>query len=323
MQQVKRSQLMKAVVYNKFGKPDVLKLSDNWPKPEIDDDSVLIQTLAGSINPKDVMLRQGKFKLIAKAPLPRVTGLDISGKVVAVGKNITHVLAGDMVFGMTNKFAGGVHSEFALFQADELAKAPANLSAEEASAIPLAAQTALQTLRDYCKIKPGQTVLINGASGGVGHFAVQIAKILGAQVHAICGPSHINFVSSLGADQAYDYSVTPPQNIKASFDAVFDIFGNCSRKDFKNNLCKKGVFVTTVPSFPVILKQGLSFLGMTPHTQMVIVKSNKENLEQIKDWVEKDLLKPHIDKVYSAEDADKAHAHIEGKHTTGKVVLSF
>ncbi len=199
---------MKAVIYNNFGKPDVLELSDNWPKPEIEENSVLIQTLAGSINPKDVMLRQGKFKLIAKAPLPRVTGLDISGKVIEVGKNITHVSVGDMVYGMTNIFAGGVHSEFALLQADELAKAPTNLSAEEASAIPLAAQTALQALRDHCKVKSGQTVLINGASGGVGHFAVQIAKILGAKVHAICGPSHIDFVSSFGADQVSDYSVT-------------------------------------------------------------------------------------------------------------------
>ncbi len=314
---------MKAVVYNEFGKPGVLKLSDNWPKPEIDDDSVLIQTLAGSINPKDVMLRRGKFKLIVYKPLPRVTGLDISGKIVAIGKNISHFSIGDLIYGMTNKFAGGVHSEFALLKSGELAKAPTNLSAEEASAIPLAAQTALQALRDHCKIKPGQTILINGASGGVGHFAVQIAKILGAQVHAICGPSHIDFVSSLGADQVYDYSRTTPKSIKASFDAVFDIFGNRSRRDFKHQLSKKGVFVTTVPNLAVILKQGLSLIGIMPQTQIVFVKSNKENLEQIKDWVEKNLLKPHIDKVYSAIDADKAHAHVEGKHTTGKVVLSF
>ncbi len=314
---------MKAIVYTKFGKPEVLKLSSNWPTPEIEDNGVLIQTLAGSINPKDVMLRQGKFKFFAKAPLPRVTGLDISGKVIEVGKNITHISVGDTIFGMTNKFAGGIHSEFALLQADELAKAPANLSAEEASAIPLAAQTALQALRDHCKIKPGQTVLINGASGGVGHFAVQIAKILGVQVHAICGPSHIDFVSSLGADQVYDYSVTPVQNINASFDAVFDIFGNCSRKTFKNSLNKKGIFVTTVPGLPVILKQALRLIGITPLTQMVIVKSNTKNLNQIKDWVEKDLLKPHIDRVYIAKEANKAHAHVESKHTTGKVVISF
>lgn len=314
---------MKAVIYKKFGNPDVLELSEHWESSVIDDDHVLVKIHAGSVNPKDVMLRRGKFKWIAKAPLPRISGLDVSGEVIEVGSHVTQFMVGDIVYGMSNAFAGGVHSEFARFKPNEIAIAPSNVSSIEAAAVPLAAQTALQALRDHCNIASGQSVLINGASGGVGHFAVQIAKILGATVHAICGPANIDFVSSLGADEVYDYSKTSLQQIPHSYNAVFDVFGNISRKEVADKMVGDSVFVTTVPAPSVLLKQGLAILGLTPSTQMVIVKSATRQLDQMREWIEEGTLKPHIQKVYPASEAYKAHAHVESKHTRGKVVISF
>ncbi len=314
---------MKAVIYKKFGNPDVLEYSEHWESTKLDADHVLVKTRAGSVNPKDVLLRKGKFKWIARAPLPRVSGLDISGEVIEIGSRVTQFTVGDIVYGMTNTFAGGVHSEFARFKPNEIAIAPSNLSSIEAAAVPLAAQTALQALKDHCKIGPGQSVLINGASGGVGHFAVQIAKILGATVHAICGPANIDFVSSLGADEVYDYSKTSLQQISCSFNAVFDVFGNILRKQVENNLADNGVFITTVPTPSVLLKQGLAIFGLTPSTQMVIVKSDTQQLNQLRGWIEKGILKPHIHKFYPANEVHKAHAHVESKHTKGKVVIVF
>lgn len=314
---------MKAVIYRKFGNPDVLEFSEHWESIGIDEDHVLVKIHAGSVNPKDVMLRRGRFKWIARTPLPRVSGLDISGEVVEVGSHVNQFTMGDIVYGMSNKFAGGVHSEFARFTPNEIAVAPSNLTSIEAAAVPLAAQTAFQALKDHCNITPGQSVLINGASGGVGHFAVQIAKILGAKVHAICGPANIDFVSSLGADKVYDYSKTDLQQIPDSFNAVFDVFGNISRKQVAGNLIGNAPFVTTVPTPSVMLKQGMAVVGLTPSTQMVIVKSDTRQLSQIREWIEEGTLKPHIDEFYPADEAHKAHAHVESKHTRGKVVILF
>jgi len=172
---------MKALIYRKFGDPDVLEWVEGWPKPVVSPGKVLIRSIAGGVNPKDVLLRKGKFSCtLAREPLPRVSGADVAGEIVEVGKGVAGFKVGDIVFGMTNKFSGGVHSEWATLGANEIACVPSNISAVEASSIPLAAQTALQALRDYCGVKAGQRVLINGASGGVGHFAVQIAKAMGA-----------------------------------------------------------------------------------------------------------------------------------------------
>jgi NADPH:quinone reductase-like Zn-dependent oxidoreductase len=143
---------MKALIYRRFGSADELEWTDDWPAPELSAQSVLVKAYAGSVNPKDALLRKGKFsKTLARDPLPRVSGLDIAGKVVAVGSDVYGYSVGDLVFGMTNIFAGGVHAEIAKLDQSEVYNAPSNISIEEASCVPLAAQTALQGLRDCCK----------------------------------------------------------------------------------------------------------------------------------------------------------------------------
>jgi NADPH:quinone reductase-like Zn-dependent oxidoreductase len=315
---------MKALIYRKFGDPSVLEWAENWPTPIVSPNSVLIKCIAGGVNPKDVFLRKGKFhQTLARDPLPRVAGFEIAGEVVEIGKGVTTLAVGDIVFGMTNKFSGGIHSEFASLDANEVACAPSNISVMEASSIPLTAQTALQALRKHCKVVAGQKILINGASGGVGHFAVQIAKVLGAEVHAVCGPSHLDFVTSLGADVVYDYTVKPAPTIASSFHAVFDVFGRFWRGNFAEQLGNRGVFVSTVMK-PVILRgEFLARVGFNKRSRLVQVKSNTNDLNQIRDWIETNQVRSHVDKVYPVASAHEAHRHIEGKHTTGKIVLSF
>jgi len=315
---------MKALIYRKFGSPDVLEWVENWPKPAVSPGKVLIRSIAGSINPKDVLLRKGKFSCtLARDPLPRVSGLDVAGEIVEVGRGVSNFKVGDLVFGMTNKFSGGVHAEWAALRANEIAFMPPNITAVEASSIPLAAQTALQALRDYCQVAAGQRVLINGASGGVGHFAVQIAKVMGAEVHAVCGPDHLDFVTSLGADVVHDYTVQPAPAIKSSFHSVFDVFGRYSVRDFAKQLGASGIFVSTVPRPATMFGEGLALAGFNKRSRLVLVGSNTADLTQIAEWVETNQLRPHVEKVYAAANAAEAHRHIEGKHTTGKVVIGF
>ena len=315
---------MKALIYRKFGDPDVLEWVEGWPKPVVSPGKVLIRSIAGGVNPKDVLLRKGKFSCtLAREPLPRVSGADVAGEIVEVGKGVAGFKVGDIVFGMTNKFSGGVHSEWATLGANEIACVPSNISAVEASSIPLAAQTALQALRDYCGVKAGQRVLINGASGGVGHFAVQIAKALGAEVHAVCGSGHLDFVTSLGADVVHDYTVEPAPTINSAFHSVFDVFGRYSMGDFAKQLGAAGIFVSTVPKPVTMFGELLALTAFNKRSRLVLVGSNTADLTQISEWVETRQLSPHVEKVYPAASAHEAHCHIEGKHTTGKVVIGF
>jgi NADPH:quinone reductase-like Zn-dependent oxidoreductase len=224
---------------------------------------------------------------------------------------------------MTNKFSGGVHSEYAMLDASEIARTPSNISSVIASSVPLSAQTALQALRDHCKVAHGHKMLINGASGGVGHFAVQIAKVLGAEVHAVCGPSHLDFVASLGADVVYDYAVEPAPKIASTFHCVFDVFGRFSRIDFSKQLGRNGVFVSTVPKVATIFGEFLARVGLDRRSRLVQVKSCTSDLNQLCEWIESNRLSPHVEKVYPITEAQDAHRHIESKHTTGKIVISF
>ncbi len=319
---------MKALIYNSFGKSDVLEWVEDWNKPIAAANQVLVRVIAGSVNPKDVLLRKGKFsRTMARDPLPRVSGLDIAGEIIEIGRSVVGFKLGDLVFGMTNHFSGGVHSEYALLEANEIALAPSNIKIEDAASVPLSALTALQALRDHGKIEQGHEqihkVLINGASGGVGHFAVQIAKIMCAEVHAVCGPAHIDFVTSLGADVVYNYEVEPAPEIDTVFNCVFDVFGKYSRKDFLKQLGQKGVFVSTVPKLATLIGAFFNWIGINKKSQLVIVKSRKDDLNKLCEWIESESLIPNVEKAYYITDAKQAHEHIEGKHTTGKVVLLF
>jgi len=315
---------MKALIYRRFGAPDVLEWTEDWPEPELSARSVLIRASAGGINPKDVLLRKGKFsKTLARDPLPRVSGLDVAGEIIAVGPDIDDFSVGDLIYGMTNNFAGGVHSEIAKLYQTEICHAPSNISIQEAACVPLAAQTALQALRDCCKVKEGYKVLINGASGGVGHFAVQIARALGAQVHAVCGSGNLDFVKSLGAEAVYDYTSQPATRIDSRFDAVFDVFGKFAKSAFAKQLAKGGIYVSTVPKPVTLGGELLARLGLSGTSRLVQVESRTEDLLQLKQWIEQGMVHPHVDRAYPVHEAADAHRHVESRHTVGKVCVTF
>ena len=315
---------MKALIYRKFGGPEVLEWVDDWPDVSSGPSEILVRTVAGGLNPKDALLRKGMFsKTYAKEPLPRVSGHDAAGHVIRVGKNVSGYSVGDTVFGMANHFSGGVHAEFARFDADEIAPAPSTISLVEASSVPLAALTALQAVRDYCKVVAGHRVLVNGASGGVGHFAVQIAKALGAEVHAVCSARNIEFLASIGADVVHDYGVVPAPDIDESYDSVFDVFGKFTRKPFRKQLGRTGVYVSTVPKLATIAAEVFGRIGIRKNARLIQVNSNSADLEQLRQWIDAGLVRPHVEKVYPVEQASDAHRHIESKRTVGKIVLSI
>lgn len=278
---------MEACIYKKFGKASVLKWVTDWPTPNCDSDSVLIEVSASSINPKDALLRRGKFsRTFARDSLPRITGLDASGTVIEIGRNVTQFSMGDTIIGMTNNFSGGILSTYAVFKESEIAKAPTSIPLTEGASIPLAAQTALQALRDICGITHGKKVLITGASGGVGHFAIQIAKELGAEVHGICSASNMEFVSSIGADRVYDYKKQKLSEIDEQYDAIFDVAGRYQRKYFSQQIGKDGTFVSTVPSGVSLIYELLARLSIDRKTRLVFVHSSRKDLEQIVQWID-------------------------------------
>ncbi|MBU1695498.1 MAG: NAD(P)-dependent alcohol dehydrogenase [Proteobacteria bacterium] len=313
---------MEACIYKKFGKESVLEWVDGWPKPVCKSDSVIVEVAASSINPKDALLRRGKFRrTLARDPLPRLTGLDVSGTVVEVGGNVARIKVGDAVFGMTNKFSGGVLSTFAEFKETEVAKAPISISLVDAASIPLAAQTALQALRDICGVNQGKKVLITGASGGVGHFAIQIAIHLGAEVHGICSTDNIEFVSSLGAHCIYDYKKNEPAAIDNQYDAIFDAAGRYKREYFSPQLGKNGIFVTTVPSGKSLLSELMARLKVSKKSRLVFVHSSYKDLSQLADWIDSGKLSSHIQKVYEKNEIVEAHTQIQSGHSRGKIIV--
>lgn len=315
---------MKALYYREFGKPEVMQWAEFGGRPKPGKNDVLVRVVAGALNPKDALLRKGIMpRFLDRTRPPRISGLDMCGEVVTCGRDVRGLREGDWVFGMTNRFAGGLHAEYAVIPAQEVALMPRNITPVEASAVTLAALTALQALRDNANVGPGSHVLINGASGGVGHFAVQIARILGADVTAVCSAANADFVTGLDANHVIDYKQVPAPQAEGTFDVVFDVFGQYRCRDFRSQLGRTGVYVNTIPRLDTARDEGMARLGLRKRSRLVIVHSNRSDLELLRNWVEQKRLTPTIDAVYSPTDAVDAYRHIESRRTRGKVVIEF
>ena len=315
---------MRALVYQAFGPPDVLQVRSDWPEPALPRDGVCVRMLAGSVNPKDVLLRKGKFQgSLARTALPRATGLDGAGEVVATGHAVTRFKPGDQVYAMTNRFCGGVMAERFCFRESEVAHAPHKLNPTEAASMPLAALTALQAFTDCVRLQAGDRVLINGASGGVGHFAVQIARILGARVHAVCGQANLEFAQSIGADAVHDYARQPATALEERFDVVFDVFGKYRRSDFSDQLGRDGMFISTVPKLATVLPEATARLGLCRNNRLVIVRGRGTDLTTLAQWVDQGLLSPCLSAAFPLDRAGNAHRQIESRHTRGKVCIAL
>ena len=319
---------MKAIVYTKYGSPDVLELKE-VEKPTPKDDEVLIKVHAASVNPLDWhILRADPFfiRLMGEGllkPKSKILGWDIAGRVEAVGRNVKQFQSGDEVFG---DCGGGGFAEYVCASENAMVLKPDSLTFEEVAAVPVAALTALQGLRDKGQIQPGQKVLINGASGGVGTFAVQIAKSFGAEVTGVCSTRNLDMVRSIGADQVIDYTQEDFTQNGQRYDLILDAAAYRSVSDYKRALSPKGIYVmiggSVARMFQVIfLGPWISMTG-SKKMGMMMTKSNQKDLVFIKELLETGKVVAVIDRRYPLSEVPEAIRYLEEGHAQGKVVIT-
>ncbi len=323
---------MKAIVYTKYGPPDVLHL-EKVKKPAINEDQVLVKVYAASINAGDWhMLTADPFPMRLMGvglfkPKNTILGADIAGCVEAVGRNVKQFRPGDAVFGDVFGLGSGSFAEYVSVPESALALKPSNVSFEEAAAVPVAAVTALQGLRDQGHIQPGQKVLINGASGGVGTFAVQIAKAFGAEVTAVCSTRNLEMARSIGADHVIDYTQEDFTKNGRQYDLILAANGYQPLSAYKRALTPHGIYVFT-GGLPAQTFQSL-FLGpimsKTDGRKMtsVMKKANHKDLLFIRDLLEDGKIRPVIDECYPLSKTPEAFWYFEKVHPKGKVVITM
>ena len=324
---------MKAIVCPKYGSPDVLQLQE-VAKPAPQDDEVLIRISAASVNARDWRFMRAKpFFIRLKPggflqPKNKILGADLAGRVEAIGNNIRQFKPGDEVFGYLPSSTGlGTFAEYVCARENLISLKPANLTFEQAAAVPLAAMTALQGLRDNGNIKPGQKVLINGASGGVGSFAVQIAKSFGAEVTSVCSTRNLEMARSLGADYVIDYQKEDFTQNGQQYDLILAVNGYHPISDYLRALSPGGIHVVAGGSMLQLFQAALQGrrnpkTGSQKSYIVSLVQSQKD-LNFIKDLLESGIIMPVIDKCYPLNETSEALWYFEKNHARGKVVISI
>ena len=324
---------MKAIVQDRYGTSEVLELR-NIDKPLIGDNEVLILVRAAGVNPGDWAI-MGGLPYIARPvygmgkPKNRVRGTDVAGEVEAVGASVTRFRPGDEVFG-SSKQLGGAFAEYAAVSQDALAPKPANLTFEQAAAVPMAGYVALQALRDHGKVRAGQKVLVNGASGGIGTFAVQIAKSFGAEVTGVTSTRNVDLVRSIGADHVIDYTKEDFTRTGQHYDFILDNVANHSLSDLRRALAPRGMLVPNgggfdhrwVASGGRLISAKLSFAFVSQRLATFIVSPNQENLVVLTGLIETGKVTPVIDRAYPLSETRQALDHVGGGHARGKVVVT-
>ena len=310
---------MKAIVIRRYGSAEVLQYED-VAQPQIKPNQLLVKVHASSVNPIDWKTRQGMLSLLTVNQFPLILGFDVAGEVVAVGSQVTGFQIGDAVYGSTS-FPGGAYAEFAAVPENLIAPKPKNLSFEEAATVPLAALTALQALRDQGNIKSSQTVLINGASGGVGMFAVQIAKALGTEVTGVCSSKNLEFVKSLGADRVIDYTKEDFTDNSGQYDIILDAVGKRSLSNCKRVLTPNGIYISTLPTPEVFIQSLLTAFFPGQKAKFVIERPNTEDLVYLKELIETGKMRTVIDRSFPLAELAAAHSYSESERTVGKIAI--
>jgi NADPH:quinone reductase-like Zn-dependent oxidoreductase len=315
---------MKAIVQNDYGSPDVLKLAE-VAEPAMKDNQVLVRVKAASINAGDLFTLRGNpwlTRLMVGFPKPKnhILGWDMAGVVEAAGSRVTQFHRGDEVYASCS----GALAEYVSVVEDKLAFKPANLTFEQAAAVPTGAITALQGLRDVGKLQPGQKVLINGASGGVGTFAVQIAKALGAEVTGVCSTRNVDMVRSLGADDVVDYTRKDFTQNGRRYDLILDNVASHSFSEMMRVLTPQGLIVPNSGhgGMGYVFKAFLLSPFLRQLESMYLAVPNGNDLTQLKEWIETGKIKPVIERTYPLCEAPEAFRHLEKEHARGKVVIT-
>ncbi|HAG51009.1 MAG: hypothetical protein A2X87_02210 [Deltaproteobacteria bacterium GWC2_42_51] len=318
---------MKAVVIRKFGTSEVLEI-ETVNRPIISNDQVLIHVFYSSANPIDWKIRNGALRFITGSKFPMLLGFDVAGEIAETGASVTKFKKGDRVFAMLDLKHRGAYAEYACARENTVALIPENVDFKEAAAIPLTALAAYQALHHKCRIKSGETVLINGASGGVGSFAIQIAKATGANVTAVCSTRNTELVRSLGADKVIDYTKQNFTQLPDRYDIIFDTAGKLSFFRISKNLTSSGRYITTLPNKPTdvlsfFLTPFLSLFGYRKKSTFLNVKSSGSDLNNIAHLIRQKKVIPLIDRVYNLEEIKEAHTYSETGHARGKIVIKI
>jgi NADPH:quinone reductase-like Zn-dependent oxidoreductase len=305
---------MKAVRLHSYGGAEVLKYEDA-PRPDVKDDEILVRVIAASVNPVDAKVRQGHFKPPG-AKMPLIVGYDISGVVEKSGPKATKFKPGDAVYAYLALDRGGAYAEYAIAKDSEAALKPASITHEQAAAVPLAALTAWQALVETAKLEPGQTVLIHGGSGGVGAFAIQIAKARGAKVIATASTANQEFLKQRGADQAIDYKTTKFEDVVKDVDVVLDLVaGDTLTRSY--GVVKKGGIIVSVLDDPDPAELKKREIRGTA----ILVRPEATMLAELSKLIDAKKITPVVSQVVPLAETAKAHAAIETGHTRGKIVL--
>lgn len=311
---------MKAVVIDAFGPSSQLEIRD-IPKPQISPGQVLVEVHAAAVNPIDWKIRDGLMAARYGEEFPMVLGLDASGVVAEVGANVTEFAVGDEVFARSDNGPGKCYAEFVALNPATVAKKPPTLSHAEAAGIPLAALTPIYGLRDCGHVKPGDDVLLVGASGGVGLFAIQIAKVLGAHVTGICSAKNADLVRALGADEVIDYTSEDVLKEGDRYDIIYDAVGALTLGDALAALTESGVYMTLVPV------PGIDFFipGQTLREAgkgyFVAWTPRAEDLDLLSGWIATGQLRPVIDSEYALDDIRAAHERSQTERAVGKIII--
>jgi NADPH:quinone reductase-like Zn-dependent oxidoreductase len=311
---------MKAAVIDQFGPSSALQVRD-IPTPEITVDQILVEVHAASVNPIDWKIRDGMMGDRYGKEFPMVLGLDASGVVVKVGDSVTEFKEGDEVYARSDNGAGKCYAEYVALNPGTVALKPESLSHVEAAAIPLAALTPLIGMRDCAGLKAGDRILIIGASGGVGIFAVQIAKLMGAEVTAVCSTRNIDLAKELGADRVIDYTQGEVLQAGDDYDVIYDTVGAQTYESAKPALKEEGIYLTLVPI------PGIDFFipgqteRMTGKGYFVAWTPHASDLRILSDWVASGQLRPVIDSEYPLEEIRQAHERSQTLRAQGKIII--
>jgi len=321
---------MKAITYHRYGSPDVLELQE-VDKPIVNDEEVLVRVRAASVNPRDWHIMRGLPYIVRpqlrKLKKSGVLGSDVAGQVEAVGKDVTRFRPGDEVF--AHVLTGGF-AEYTCVPEEFLGLKPANLTFEQAAAVPLAALTALQGLRDHGRIQSGQKVLIIGASGGVGTFAVQIAKWFGAHVTGVCSTRNVDMVRSIGADHVIDYTREDFTQSGQKYDLTLQLAGTRSPSECRRALTPKGTLLLSsgessgrwIGPLGRIIKAVLLSPFVSQRLAPFEAKRSKEDMQVLKELIDAGTVMPVIDRTYSLSDVPDAIRYLEEGHARGKVIIT-
>jgi len=309
---------MNAFTRTKYGGPEVLHLED-VEKPSLKDGHLLVKVAANSVNPVDWHILRGKpfparFAFGLFKPKDSILGADFAGVVESVANDVAHLKVGDRVFGDTLK--GGAFAEYACVPANVCALMPERIDFPEMASVPIAGVTALQALITHGQLRKGESVLINGSSGGVGHFAVQIAKVYGAKVTAVCSSKNVDFVKTLGADHVIAYDKEDIHQHNGKYNLIIDTNGNLSHNDYKR-MGQRGViigFTTTRHMIWLLLMRTFNKFPLIQFTARV----NSKDLETLASLIQSREIKVHLEKIYSYKNIPEAITYIEAMHTKGK-----